>query len=69
MQISAASLSLKFYSGTNYVKNNSVSFLAICVNFPCKIETFELEVVVLGIFRTGFCFQGSQLHIYQGNHN
>ena len=64
MQISAASLSLKFYSGTNYVKNNSVSFLAICVNFPCKIETFELEVVVLG-----FCFQGSQLHIYQENHN
>ena len=32
-------------------------FLAICVNFSCKIEKFELEVVVVDIFGTRFCFQ------------
>ena len=41
------------------LKNNRVYFLAICVNFPCKIVKFELEVVGVGIFGTGFCFQGS----------
>ena len=41
------------------LKNNRVYFLAICVNFPCKIVKFELEVVGVGIFATGFCFQGS----------
>ena len=29
-------------------KNNIVYFLAICANFPCKIEV-ELEVVGMGI--------------------
>ena len=59
-QISAASPSPNFYSGKNYVKkNNSVYFSAICVNFPCKIKKFELEVVDVGILGTGFCFQGS----------
>ena len=47
MQISAASLSLNFYSGKSY-------FLAICANFPCKIEEFELEVVGVGILGTEF---------------
>ena len=60
MQISAASLSQNFHSGRSYVKkNNSVYFLAICANFPCKIEKFEVEVVGVGILGTGFCFQGS----------
>ena len=45
------------------LKNNNVYFLAICVNFPCKIEKFELEVVGVGILGTGFCFQGSHEHI------
>ena len=40
-------------------KNNSVYFLAICANFPRKIEKFELEVVSVDILGTGFCFQGS----------
>ena len=37
----------------------SVYVLAICVNFPCKIVKFELEVVGMGSLGTGFCFQGS----------
>ena len=41
------------------ITNNSVHFLAICVNFPCKIEKFELEVVGVGILRVGYCFHGS----------
>ena len=43
------------------LKNNRVYFLAICANFPCKIEKFELEVVGVGILGTGFCFQGQPL--------
>ena len=31
-------------------------FLVICVNFPCKTEKFEFEVVGLGILGSGFCF-------------
>ena len=38
-------------------KNISIYFLAICVNFPCKIEKFELEVVGIGILATGFAFR------------
>ena len=41
------------------LKNNIVYFLEICANFPCKTEKFELEVVVVGILGTEFCFQGS----------
>ena len=54
MYISAASPSPNFYSGKRYVKNNSVYLLAICVNFPCKIEKFEFEVVGMGILGTDF---------------
>ena len=43
--------------GRGMLKNNSVNFLAICANFPSKIEKFELEVVRVGILGTGFCFQ------------
>ena len=54
-QIFAASPSLTFHSGKSYVKkNNSVYFLAICANFPCKIEKFELEVVGMGFLGTGY---------------
>ena len=50
MQISAASPSPNFCSRKIYVKkNNIVYFLAICANFPCKIEKVELEVVSMGI--------------------
>ena len=41
------------------LKNTSVYFLAICANFPSKIEKFESEVVGVNILWTGFCFQGS----------
>ena len=40
-------------------KNNSVYVLAICANFLCKIENFELEVLGAGILGPGFYFQGS----------
>ena len=43
--------------GRVMLKNNSFYFLAICVNFPCKIEKLELEVVGMGILGTGFCFR------------
>ena len=59
-QISAASPAPKFHSGKSYVKKISVHFLAICVNVPCKIEKFELEVVGVSILETRFCYQGSQ---------
>ena len=49
------------------LKYNSVYFLAICANFPCKIEKFELEDAGVGILRLGFYFQGSHQHILQGN--
>ena len=58
-EISAASLSANFHSGKSYVKNSSVYFLAIWVNFPSKIEKFELEVVGMGILGIRFCFNGS----------
>ena len=45
MQISAGSPSPNSHSGKSYVKKMSVYVLAICTNFPCKIEKFELEVV------------------------
>ena len=58
-QISAASPSPNIYSGKSCVKkNNSIYFLSICVNFPGKIEKFELEVAGMGTLETGFCFQG-----------
>ena len=56
-QISAASPSPNYIK--TYYKNNNVYFLAICLNFPCKVNKFELEVVNIGILGTGFCFQGS----------
>ena len=59
-QISAASPSPNFHWGKSYVKKISVYFLAICANFPCKTEKFELENIGAGILGTGFCFQGSQ---------
>ena len=37
----------------------NVYFLLIYANFQCKIEKFELEIVVVGILGTGFCFQDS----------
>ena len=37
-----------------FLKNNGVYFLAICVNFPCKIDKFELEVVAMGILVQDF---------------
>ena len=39
-QISAASPSPNFHLGKSYVQKITVHFLAICVNFPCKIEKF-----------------------------
>ena len=57
-QISAASSSPNFHSRKSYVKKiTKFTFLAICANFPCKIEKFELENV--GILGTGYCLQGS----------
>ena len=32
------------------LKRNIVYFFPICANFPCRIEKFELKVVVMGIF-------------------
>ena len=49
--------------GRIMLKNKSIYFSAICVNFPCEIEKFESEVVVLDILGTGFCFQGNHWHI------
>ena len=41
-QISAAPPSPNFHSGkSNIKKNNRVYFLAVCAEFPCKIEKFE----------------------------
>ena len=59
MQISAASPSPNFRSGKGYVKNISVYFLAICANFLCKIEKFELEVAGVGILETGFALRAA----------
>ena len=53
-QISAALPSPSFHSGKSYVKKISAYFLAICANFPCTIEKFELEVVGVGILGTVF---------------
>ena len=36
-----------------------VYILAICTNFPSKIEKFELEAVGVDNLGTGFCFQDS----------
>ena len=58
MQISAASASPNF-QGRIILRKIAVLFLAICAKFPCKIERSELEVVSVGIFGAGFCFQGS----------
>lgn len=49
MQISAAAPSpskCSFREELAMLKNNSVYFLAVCVNFQCEIGKFELEVVV-----------------------
>ena len=56
-QISVALPSPNFHSGKSYGKKIIVYFLAICADFSCKIEKFELEVAVEGILGTGFCFQ------------
>ena len=64
-QIAAASPSPNFHTGKSCVKKIaniiiiSVYFLAICANFPFKIEKFELEVAGVSILGTRFCFQGS----------
>ena len=56
VQISAALPSPNFSSDKSYVKKVSVYFLAVCANFPCKIEKSELEVIGVVISGTGFCF-------------
>ena len=56
-QISAASSYPNFHSRRSYVKKITAYFLAICANFPCKIEKFELENVGVSILGTEF--QGS----------
>ena len=61
-QMSATLPSLNFHSGKSYVEKK-VYFLAICANFPCKIEKFQLGVAGVGILRVGFCFQDSHQHI------
>ena len=43
------------------LKNNSIYFLGICVNFSFKIGKLELEVVDMVILGTGICFQGQPL--------
>ena len=50
-----------FIQGRVMLKNNSIYFLIICVNFPCKIEKLNLEVVCVcvGTLGTRICFQGS----------
>ena len=58
-RIYAALPSPNFHSGKSYIKKSSVYFLAICANFLCKVEKFELEVVGVGILGTGISFQGS----------
>ena len=58
-QISAALPSPNFHSGKSYVKNISVYFLPICINFPCKIEKFKLEVVHVGILGWDFAFRAA----------
>ena len=46
IQIFAASPSPNFHSGKSYVKKIILfTFLAICANFQCKIQKFELEVL------------------------
>ena len=48
MQISAAAPSpskCSFREELAMLKNNSVYFLAVCVNFQCEIGKFELEVL------------------------
>ena len=65
MQIYAKLLSPNFHSGKSYVKKVSVYFVAIRANSPCKIETFELEVVGGGILGKGFCSQGSYYISYR----
>ena len=57
--VSAALPSPDHHSAKSYVKKISVYFLAICADFPCKTEKFELEVAGVGILGTGFCVQGS----------
>ena len=63
MQISAAWPFANFHSGKSYSKKTSVYFLAVCVNFPCKIEKFELEVAGMDVLGTGIYLQGSHWHI------
>ena len=58
-KMSVAFPSPNFHLRKSYVKKISVYFLAICANFPCEIEKFELKVVGEGILETGFYFQGS----------
>ena len=58
MQISAALSSPNFNSEKSYVKKITVYFLTICINFPCKIENFELEVVGVGKGQN-FVFRGA----------
>ena len=52
IHISAASTSPNFHSGKSYVR--VIYFLAICANFPCKIERFALKIAGVGILRKGF---------------
>ena len=45
-----------FIQGRVMLKKISVWFLAICVNYSCKIEKFEVEVVGIGVLGTRFGF-------------
>ena len=51
---------LQIFTEGRVMLKKCVYFLAICANFPCKTEKFELENIGAGILGTGFCFQGSQ---------
>ena len=55
-QISADHNLRLFIRGRVMLKNSRAYFLAVFVNFPCKIGQFELEVIAMGILGTRFCF-------------
>ena len=64
-QIAASSPSPNFHTGKSCVKKItniiiiSVYFLAICANFPFKIEKFELEVAEVSILGQDFAFRAA----------
>ena len=52
MQIPVAQSSSNFHLGSSYAKKISFYFLAICANFPCTIEKYELEALGVNL---GYC--------------